>query len=130
MTFASDARYQNINPIDSTLSIARSIKYNGGGTDFGSIFEVINKDYDRLVILSDMQGWRGRSLSDGYKQFYNGKDKKPKVYSWNLQDYGTLEMPEANVYCLAGWSDKVFDIMKLLESDKEALINEIEKVEL
>jgi hypothetical protein len=135
MTFARRARYQNINPLDSTLSIARSIKYDGGGTNFGSIFEVINKDYDRLIVLSDMQGWGdrmwgGQSLSGGYKQFYNGKDKKPKVYSWNLQDYGTLEMPEANVYCLAGWSDKVFDIMKLLESDKEALINEIEKVEL
>jgi hypothetical protein len=38
--------------------------------------------------------------------------------------------PEKNVYCLAGFSEKVFDIIKLLETDKDALINEIEKIEL
>lgn len=30
----------------------------------------------------------------------------------------------------AGFSDKIFDVMKLLESDRGALISEIEKIEL
>jgi hypothetical protein len=41
-----------------------------------------------------------------------------------------MQFPERNVFCIAGFSDKVFDIMKLLETDKQALVNEIKKVEL
>ena len=42
----------------------------------------------------------------------------------------STQFPENNVYCLAGFSDKIFDIMKLLESDKKALVKKIEEVEL
>ena len=35
-----------------------------------------------------------------------------------------------DVYCLAGFSDKIFDIMKYYESDKNALINKINTIEL
>jgi 60 kDa SS-A/Ro ribonucleoprotein len=44
--------------------------------------------------------------------------------------FGSLQFPENNVYCLAGFSEKVFDILKLLETDKQALLHEVEKVEL
>ena len=54
----------------------------------------------------------------------------PFVYSFDLQGYGTLKFPERQVFCLAGFSDKVFDIMQLLETDREALISQIEAVEL
>ena len=37
---------------------------------------------------------------------------------------------ERNVYALAGFSEKVFDVMALLERDREALVHEIEAVEL
>ena len=38
--------------------------------------------------------------------------------------------PERNVYALAGFSEKVFDVMALLERDREALVHEIEAVKL
>jgi hypothetical protein len=52
------------------------------------------------------------------------------VYSFDLQGYGSLQFPEQNVFALAGFSDKVFDLMQLLETDRIALIREIEKSEL
>jgi len=52
----------------------------------------------------------------------------PLIYSFDLAGHGTLQFPESKVYALAGWSDKVFDIMKILETDREALINTINAV--
>ena len=56
MTFDGSARYQTLNPSDSVLTIAKSIKFTGGSTDFKPIFRVMNKAYSRVVLLSDMQG--------------------------------------------------------------------------
>lgn len=41
-----------------------------------------------------------------------------------------MQFPENNVFCLAGFSDKVFDIMWLMETDKKALYNEIKAIQL
>jgi hypothetical protein len=130
LTFAYDARYQNINALDSTMTIARNIQFSGGGTNFTSIFETAKNGYERIIILSDMQGWMYDSKLKEKVAEYRKLNPEVKIYSWDLRNSGTMQFPENNVYCLAGWSDKVFDIMKLLESDKKALLNEIEKVEL
>ena len=44
--------------------------------------------------------------------------------------YGTLQFPERNVYCLAGFADKALQTMRFLEEDKSALLREIEAIEL
>ena len=59
MTFATNADYKSYNPMDSVMSIRSSFRYSGGGTNFKSIFQKANKKYDRIIILSDMQGWMG-----------------------------------------------------------------------
>ncbi|MEX0595942.1 MAG: hypothetical protein WD512_05520, partial [Candidatus Paceibacterota bacterium] len=127
------AVYNILNPTDSTLSLAEKIQndVHGGGTDFNSIFRATDKKYDRIIILSDMQGWK-----DGYyhggapnQSFANYKKRigaNPFVYSFDLQGYGTLEFPENNVFCIAGWSEKILEVMKLLEEDRNALVNKIE----
>jgi hypothetical protein len=115
------------------MEIARILekRMTGGGTDFHSIFKKMNKAYDRVIILSDMQGWVGY---DSPKKEFNDYCKKynckPIVYSFDLAGYGDMQFPEQNVFCLAGFSEKVFDVMKMLETDKAAMIKEIEKVEL
>lgn len=131
ITFAESARYRNINPMDSTISIAKSLQFAGGGTDFHSIFETANKKYDRIIILSDMQGWIGRYAPlSAFEAYKKRTDSNPFVYSFDLQGYGTLQMPQDKVYCLAGFSDKVFDTMSMLEKDKKALFNEIKAINI
>lgn len=129
MTFDNVARYVNVNPVDSTITIANSIRFSGGGTNFHDIFLKLNKPYDRIIILSDMQGWIGyytpvREFND-YKQRTNSN---PFVYSFDLNSYGSMQFPESKVFCLAGFSEKIFDVMKLLEQDKNALLNEINRI--
>lgn len=131
ITFSDNARYRNVNPMDSTITISNSIRFASGGTNFHSIFQTANKKYDRVIILSDMQGWVGHDTPKAaYNQWKQATNSNPFVYSFDLNSYGSMQFPEQNVYALAGFSEKVFDIMKLLEQDKKALINEIKKTEL
>lgn len=131
LSFNTEARYRNVNPMDSTITIANALNFRGGGTDFRTIFHTANEKYDRIIILSDMQAWVGDHTPvhefNEYKRQFNCN---PIIYSFDLAGYGSMQFPEANVFALAGFSDKVFDIMKLLETDKKALINEIKKIEL
>lgn len=53
-----------------------------------------------------------------------------KMYSIDLAGYGTLQVPEKDVYCLAGFSEKIFDLMKFFEEDKDALVNTIKAIEM
>jgi hypothetical protein len=131
LLFNEDARYHKVNLRDSTLSIARSIRLAEGGTDFNAIFKQANRAYERIVILSDMQGWMGGGAPTTSFAAYRKKFKAdPKIYSFDLAGYGTLQFPERNIFCLTGFSEKIFEVMKLLESDRDALIREIEKIEL
>lgn len=131
MVFSDHAQYHNINPMDSTITISNSLRFAAGGTNFHSIFQTANKKYDRVIILSDMQGWIGHETpTREFNEYKKSTGANPFVYSFDLKSYGSMQFPEQNVFCLAGFSEKVFTIMGLLEKDKKALINEIKKVEL
>jgi 60 kDa SS-A/Ro ribonucleoprotein len=133
LLFSDNAKYVAINKRDSTLTVADRLARNAkfGGTDFHCVFETANRAYDRIIILSDMQAWIGHNAPvrtfAAYKKKYQAD---PRVFSFDLQGYGTLQFPERNIYCLAGFSDKTMDTLKYLDSDKQALIREIETIEL
>lgn len=136
LTFSSQAQFQPYNPLDSVLSIAQDIPFSSGGTNFNAIFEHLTTPYTRMVILSDMQGWMNNlgSLDSGesketFAAYKVRTNATPKVFSFDLQGYGTLMFPEPDVYCLAGFSEKVFDVMRLMEQDRNALIHAVEAVE-
>lgn len=129
--FDNSAEYVTINPMDSLVTIAKSIGGARGGTDLGAPLEEANKKYDRIIYLSDMQGWVGHQAPTSELAAYKSRTgANPRIYSFDLQGYGTMQFPENNVYAIAGFSEKVFDVMKLLEQDRTALVKVIEKVEL
>jgi len=141
IAFADEAKYFTIDTSDSVITLADKVAEKsqecGGGTNFHSIFETIKKNYDRIIILSDMQGWMTDSTwmhpgapTKTFAKYKTNYKADPYVYSFNLNDYGTIMFPEKNVFAIAGWSEKIFDVMKILETDKNALIAEIEKVQL
>lgn len=133
MRFSDDASYVSKYFSDAPMSIAKQLveSARSAGTNFHAIFQKANKRYDRVIILSDMQGWMGgnapKAEFEKYKQRYK---VTPFIYSFDLQGYGSLQFPENKVFALAGFSDKIFDIMQLLETDRQALITAIEAVEL
>jgi hypothetical protein len=133
MTFDTMARYMTFNTSDSLMSIAQRIinKATGGGTDFHTIFRTANLPYERIIIFSDMQGWIGYyTPTRSFEEYKKRTNSDPVIYSIDLQGYGSLQFPERNVFALAGFSEKLFDTMKFLESDPQALLHEIEAIQL
>jgi 60 kDa SS-A/Ro ribonucleoprotein len=143
MYFGDTAKYRDIDLDGSTLSqlqgldelnsgygySSRGKDYVGHGTNFSAIFDTANKPYERIIIFSDMQSWIG-STDQGVSKYQTRTGANPHIYSVDLAGHGSMQSPENRVYALAGFSEKMFDIMGLLEQDKKALVHKIEKVEL
>ena len=118
----------------------------GASTEAGIFhaFEKIIKDkqqMDRIVIFSDMQvgdgcTWYdtgGRRGADFNKLFRDYLKLFPQcaIYSIDLKGYGNKLFADSDkVFLLSGWSNEIFNIMKLLEFDKKAIINEINSIQL
>ena len=134
MVFGTDAgMVPTLNPDDSLTTLMWQIEQvnHGYGTDFTRIFKRLGKSYDRIVIFSDMQAWigyhhPGRALED----YQVRAGIKPFIYSFDLAGYGTTQFISDRIMQLAGFSEKIFDVMKVIEQDKNALINKIEAVEI
>ena len=138
MLFDDHAAWLKMNPANPVMTNAQGIaeRATAGGTNFHLIFDVAEKPYDRIVILSDMQAWVtgwGYSAATpdaahaGYKQ-RSGAD--PFVYCFDLQGYGTAQFPAKRVTQLSGWSDKAFDYMLLAEKGEDAMVNAVKEVVL
>lgn len=131
--FSNDAEYIHLNPLDSTLSIMEAIKNkaDGGGTNFHSIFPALTKQYNRVIILSDEQGWMGhKTPTKTYLDYKKKFDCYPTIYSFNLASYGTIQFPEKNVICLNGISEKTLELLSKLEIDKNSIMKEIEDIKI
>ena len=132
MKFSDQAMYMQPKS-GNVMGIAAEVRGRpiGRGTDFRTIFPTATRKYDRIVILSDMQGWMGYNTPGAeFAAYKQAHDANPHVYSFDLTGYGTMQFPEHQVYAMAGFSAKVFDVMKLLEQDRNALVHKIEAVEL
>jgi hypothetical protein len=140
MSFSDIAQYATVKP-GSVLAMYRAlvdIVRRPTGTNFHAPFLTANKPYDNIIILSDMQGWQGEygmygrtdSVKDAFKDYKVRTGADPKVFMFDLKNYGTSKFPQDSVYCLAGFSDKVFQIMSLLREDRNALVNRIKSVNI
>ena len=131
MTFANHAQYVNYNPNDSVLTIRNSFRFTGGGTNLRDAFVKANKAYENIIILSDMQSFIGYDTPLAQLNSYKTKfNCNPHILSFDLAGLGTLQIPQNQVYCLAGFSDKVFDVMSALKEDRNALVNQIHSISL
>lgn len=138
MLWDDSASYLNYNPTASVTGIVEEIQRapHGGGTALGVAFKKADKKYDRVIILSDFQSWAegggywAKRPTEEYAAYCKKHSANPKIYSFDLQGYGTTSFPEANTFYLCGFSDKTMDIMTLLEQDQDVLINLVNAIQL
>ena len=134
LVFSDSATRVHANPGDSIQTLANVFKGScrPAGTNFHSIFQTAARPYARIVILSDMEAWVGGNTPARTFQAYKSQFKcDPRIITFNLNSTsGTMQFPEPKVACLAGFSDTVLGLMKKLESDPNAMVTEIEAVEL
>ena len=82
---------------------------------------------DKVMMFTDMQMW---DSTGRYKNFENSwkKYKKmaphAKLYLFDLVGYGQLPMrlTKPDVYLIAGWSDRVFDVLSSIDKGEDALV--------
>lgn len=126
--FSDNARYKNLNPADSVITLATSLHPYGGWTNLPSAFEVLDKKYDRIIILSDFQTMGSSNTALGaYKRKFHCD---PFVYSFDLSGYRASALPQGKSIPISGFSENSFDVMEKTEIDKNALVNEIKAIQI
>ncbi|TWR29941.1 TROVE domain-containing protein [Mucilaginibacter pallidiroseus] len=89
---------------------------------------------DKVFLFTDAQLWNSNNTADHIQTLWlrYKKEVSPnaKLYLFDLQGYGQapLQILRNDVYLVAGWSDKVFEVLAALENGGSALdaINEVE----
>lgn len=93
-----------------------------------------NQEMDKVMFFTDMQMWDssngGNRLEKSWTK-YKKKFPKAKLYLFDLNGYGQIPVRQLkdDVTLIAGWSDKIFDMLNAFERGKDA-IDEIKKIEL
>ena len=87
---------------------------------------------DKVMLFTDMQLWNsygdGACLAKSWNE-YKRMAPDAKLYLFDLAGYGQspVSMKRDDVFCIAGWSDKIFDILAALERGNSA-IDEIRRI--
>lgn len=90
---------------------------------------------DKVMLFTDGQLWNSSGFSGNIQtlwlRYKTTVSSDAKLYLFDLQGYGQapLQMLRNDVYLIAGWSDKVFEILAALEHGDSAL-DVIHKMEL
>jgi hypothetical protein len=116
----------NFNPLDSVNTLKKVFRSKQGevgyGTAFNSILKTLNGEYDRVFVISDMQG--ADSLDS--KTYSN-----THIYSVDICGYGTTMFKPGNrVYKIYGYSADIYELIKKVEIDPQVLIKAIEAIEI
>jgi hypothetical protein len=72
----------------------------------------------------------GNTIAAEWKK-YKAIAPNAKLYLFDLAGYGNtpLNTEDNDVFMMAGWSDKVFDVLNAIENGSNA-VAEVEKIEL
>ncbi|HEV2478261.1 MAG TPA: TROVE domain-containing protein [Puia sp.] len=89
---------------------------------------------DKVVLFTDCELWNSAGGKDHIDTLWtNYKRMAPgaKLYLFDLAGYGKspLRLAGRDVFLIAGWSDKIFQVLKAIEDGGNAL-DEINKIEL
>ncbi len=89
---------------------------------------------DKVMLFTDGQLWNSHgseNIQTLWLQYRNQVAPGAKLYLFDLQGYGQppLRIAQNGVYLLAGWSDKIFEVLDALDRDNTA-VSEIEKMEI
>ena len=94
-----------------------------------------HREMDKVMLFTDCQLWNSKGwCADAHLAEYWDRYKREvaphaRLYIFDLAGYGQspISMVRDDVFCIAGWSDKVFDILAAVERGKSA-IDEIRRI--
>ncbi|HEX8656678.1 MAG TPA: TROVE domain-containing protein [Hymenobacter sp.] len=90
---------------------------------------------DKVMIFTDVQLWNsngdGGTIAQEWAAYRRTVAPNARLYLFDLAGHGTAPLevrPETGVALIAGWSDKIFDVLTALDNGGSAL-SEIEKIQ-
>ena len=127
-------------PSDNILMATRQLERLANSVGFSTNgYKVVdwliehNQVMDKVMMFTDMQMWNSSGSDSTFeKSWRRYKQLAPhaKLYLFDLAGYGQspLRLAEPDVYLIAGWSDRVFDVLSAIDKGADALsiINSIE----
>lgn len=129
--FASTAAKISYNPLDTFNTIKKTFTAQNGkvghGTEFSEIVKILKKSgkrYNRVIVISDMQG------HDTFR--HSEIPGNPYIYSVDLVGYGTTmaNTKNPNVFALFGYSAEMVRVATQMEIDPKVIVKEIEAIRL
>lgn len=123
--------------LGNTRKLAKIQNKVGFATNGHKVIEYLIKNrlvVDKVMMFTDCQMWNTHHdahINDLWKTYKSTIAADAKLYLFDLAGYGNTSLKtEANdVYLIAGWSDKIFDVLTALEAGESAL-SEINRIEL
>ena len=123
------------NVLQNTIDMIRHMGEVGYATNGHKVIDWLIREkrvMDKVMLFTDCQlwdnTWNGDSLTQSWDR-YKSISPDAKLYLFDLAGYGQspVSMERDDVFCIAGWSDKVFDILAALERGNSA-IDEIRRI--
>ena len=127
-------------PSDNILMATRQLEKLDGEVGYSTNgYKVIDwlieqkQVMDKVMLFTDMQMWDSTGRDSTFEKSWRRYKQLPphaKLYLFDLGGYGQspLRLVEPDVYLIAGWSDRVFDVLSAIDKGRDALsvINGIE----
>ena len=137
--FGDDWKVVNM-PNDNILMATHQLEQLGNTVGFSTNgYKVIDwlidhkMVMDKVMMFTDMQMWDStecdKTFEDSWRR-YKQMAPEAKLYLFDLVGYGQLplRLTSPDIYLIAGWSDRVFDVLSAIEKGGDALdaINKVE----
>ena len=137
--FGNEWSVENM-PADNILMATRQLERLEGKVGYSTNgYKVVdwlieqNQVMDKVMMFTDMQMWDSTGRNSTFEKSwrrYKQLAPQAKLYLFDLGGYGQspLRLVEPDVYLIAGWSDRVFDVLSAIDKGGDALsvINGIE----
>ena len=129
-------------PKDNILANAQALNKIEGSVGYSTNGYKVIEDLmdrkltvDKVMLFTDVQLWdsshAGNSLQKTWLQYKRTIAPNAKLYLFDLAGYGNtpMDVKKNEVHLIAGWSDKIFDVLAAIEKGGNA-VAEIEKITL
>lgn len=110
------------------------VGYSTNGYKVIEYLRTNNIKMDKIMMFTDCQMWNshasGQTIQSEWMK-YKKIAPKAKLYLFDLNGYGQspLKLLDNNVSLIAGWSDKIFDMLEAIENGN-SVVEHIKKIEL
>ncbi|MCE7995553.1 MAG: TROVE domain-containing protein [Roseivirga sp.] len=122
----------NVRKLDS---MEGSVGYSTNGHLVIDSLTRARRKMDKVMFFTDLQMWdstsRSGHIANSWKEYKVKVAPQARLYLFDLAGYGNvpLQVKRNDVFLIAGWSDKIFDVLAAIEEGGDAL-DKIKRIEI